>query len=150
MKNYLFSMLFLSLLFAGCGTLPAQNNGGEEENSRVSETAEDYEGIWIREASYVNGTNNTVPATLIMKKDSYISSTKACTVEGPLEMTDTSMTMDVTTHNCPGYSPMAITYDYFLSEDNNTFTFTTVYSGVEIKEVYTRGDESDLEATLEQ
>ncbi|MFH0857673.1 MAG: hypothetical protein V1848_02905 [Candidatus Magasanikbacteria bacterium] len=146
MKKYLF-LLFLTLMFTGCGTLPVQNTNTEESRA----TAEDYEGIWIREASYVNGTDsNAVPATLVMKKDSYISSTRACTVEGPLDMTDTSMTMNISTHNCAGYSPIAITYTYSLSEDKNTFTFETVYGGVEIKEVYNRGDEEDLEVTLEE
>lgn len=102
-----------------------------------------YLGKWTRTGTYVDGDlENTVPATLELKEDSYYSVTDACFAQGDLIITgNKSMTMKLDNTDCPGNLPTSYDYTYELKCDGTDpvhLDITTIESGVTIKETYDR------------
>lgn len=96
----------------------------------------DYVGTWMRQATYAN--NELVsqsPAVLVMKKDSFTSTSAPYATAGTLKVSGNIIQMVMTQSNCPGVSvPYTVNYTYTLSEKGNVMTIVTG----PVKEVYHR------------
>ena len=155
------ALLFVfCLIFCGCTTRTENQNNNisdeivEEEETMtrllatdIEEEEEieipDYLGTWIRQNTYVNELpQNSGPATLVLEEIAFHSSTDVCTVTGDLLVEGDQMTMNILTNDCPDPANLqSITHTYTITEDGNTMTFVVIYSGSEVKEIYSRATE---------
>jgi len=111
----------------------------EEAPEMEPEPSVDYVGTWLR--------TNSTPATLILKKTSYTSSTAECTASGDVIPGDSSYTMTIKSTDCP--SPpnktlvgLTVHYTYTIKyneeKDVEIMTIVTNYEGTTITETYER------------
>jgi hypothetical protein len=107
-----------------------------------------YQGAWLRQGTYVNGeSQNSVPALLLLKDDSYISKA-GCTARGHLDVRGNTMTMSVNYSDCPGKAIPSLTFTCFISEDAGQMLLSTKMMGSEVKEFYKRTDLSEEEIDI--
>jgi hypothetical protein len=116
-----------------------KNMPDEEENSEDNEDTINYIGSWRRIGLFVDGSSQEfAPDKLVFKEDSFVSSTPVCTAQGKATLTGNQLTLYDVTDNCPTHPEGNVTYTISISDDCNTLTMVTVYSGIEIREVYQR------------
>ncbi len=150
-KLLIIPLAFVLLMGAGCNQPPVETTN-ELESETISETetaVPDYVGTWFREQIIVDGVPEVGPvdANLVFEEDgkgSFHSETDLCYVDGTVEVTGNSVHMLTDESDCPAEAVAMtsdITYEYEVSEDGQTYTHTTVFSGVTITEVYSRVSE---------
>ncbi|MBI4388067.1 MAG: hypothetical protein HY582_03385 [Candidatus Omnitrophica bacterium] len=134
--------MLLIVLFV---TVSAAVGFAKEASEKVDETK--YLGVWIRQATLVNGSVvGRDPAVLTLKKDSFTSANATCATAGALSVNRNSMTMVMTQSNCPGPTPpFTVNHTYTISPDENTMT---IVMGP-MQEIYLRELASNLK-DLEQ
>jgi hypothetical protein len=113
----------------------------EEENNEESDGDNiNYVGSWQRIGLFVDGAQHEFAAeTLVLKKESFVSSTYVCSVQGKLSVSGNQLSLYDITSNCPS-SPSSMTSTFSISDDGNTLTIITVYSGVEVKDIFQISD----------
>jgi len=113
----------------------------EEENNEESDVDNiNYVGSWQRIGLFVDGVQHEFAAeTLVLKKESFVSSTYVCSVQGKLSVSGNQLSLYDITSNCPS-SPSSMTSTFSISDDGNTLTIITVYNGVEVKDIFQRSD----------
>jgi hypothetical protein len=87
-----------------------------------------YLGTWLRQGTYLNGALlHQTPATLTMKKDSFVS-TGMCTSSGTVEAKGNTVTMVMNRSDCPGgvQLPFTVTNQYGVMKDENKDTIMVI------------------------
>jgi len=114
----------------------------EEENSEEGDEDNlNYVGSWQRIGLFVGGSPHEFAAeTLVFQKDSFVSTTAICTAHGKLSISDNQLSLYDITSNCPPPTPSNMTSTFSISDDGNTLTIITVYSGVEVKDIFQISD----------
>ncbi len=144
-----FLLALIVLTGAGCQQAEETINNQKPNEPRfvLLEGTPPFEGEWIRQEILVDGVKETgdVTATLIFNENgTFTSKTNACMVEGTYTATESKIHMLTEETDCPefpGQPTDDITYNYTISEDGKIMTNTTIYSGIELKEVYHRPTE---------
>ena len=128
--------IFLVIILTACGCA----NDKKMKVSTKAEVKSDWMGTWIRQATYVDGAVvSTTPATLVLKKASYTSTSKDCANSGDLRVTpaDKTMTMNMTKNSCPGLQvPFLISNLYTITDNGKTMTIEVA----NMKEIYKKSN----------
>ena len=79
---------------------------------------EDFEGVWLRTATYANGAlQGQTPSTFTLNRNSYTSVTSLCGSEGTIDyLGDNKFTISQQSTNCPK-APQTATYTATYSID---------------------------------
>lgn len=141
-KLFVIPLFTILLMGAGCSQIPTDTT--TEPETKI--TTPDYVGTWFREQIIVDGVPEAGPvdATLTFQEDgkgSFHSETDVCYVIGTVEVIGNSVHMLTDESDCPAEAVALtsdITYEYEVTADGQTYTHTTVFSGVTITEVYSR------------
>ncbi len=151
MKNFSFVLIFSLITLTGCNLF----GGGDGEvvfediEATVDEVVFEgiegeipleggsYLGAWLRQGTYVDGAlMHQTPATLTMKKDSFVS-TGMCTNSGTVDAKGNTVTMVMVQSDCPGglQLPYTVTYQYGVMKDENKDTIMVIVTG-NVMEIY--------------
>ncbi|MBN2096318.1 lipoprotein [Candidatus Peregrinibacteria bacterium] len=141
MKKILFLLIAVFIL-AGCSPiLPASPSDPLSLEGDMAEAdTPEWLGTWTRTAVYTDGELvTTEPATLTLNKDTYSSSTAACTTSGSLEAGDGTITLIMTQDGCPDNLslPFTVTYTYTIEENEDGGETMTNVTGP-VTETYVR------------
>ena len=142
-------VLAFTLFLNGCSQAPqSQNEIDPQEEPRealieevvVDDIPEDYEGVWLRTALYINGAlEHQTPATLTLGRTSY-TSVGTCSVAGDVvEGGEDILTLTMNSTNCPGASAGgSVIYTYTMEFDKERDVEVMTTSTANIMETYDR------------
>ena len=131
-------LMSFSLILTGCfqAKQPQRENEIVEQPTEPAElevdmeaAPEDFEGVWLRTATYANGQlQGQTPSTFTLNRNSYTSATSLCSSTGTIDyLGDNTFTISQKSTSCPN-APQTATY---------TATYTIVFDEERDVEVMT-------------
>ncbi|MFC1723412.1 hypothetical protein ACFL0V_04705 [Nanoarchaeota archaeon] len=142
MKRVIMILLLLGLMF-GC-------EGGTEEEERknlsggsgsvgVSSGGADYIGTWMRTGTYTNGDlMHQEPATMILTKNTFDSSSKACGNSGSIDVDGAQVVMVVEKSDCPSIITVGSKVTYTYKVEGSKMEILNTEYGAAVMETYQR------------
>jgi len=135
-------LVLVILLLTACSTTEINIEDNTETNIGDStETADtnDYEGTWMRQGTYVGGSQvSSASATMILTEDTFDSSTTDCANSGSINVQGSTMVMVVEESNCPSIINVGSTVTSTYSVSGTQLTFTNSEYGADVKEIYNK------------
>lgn len=140
-----FAFLFIFSLSA-CDKIEKaidEENNEADENITIEE-ASSYVGEWTLISSSLDGAPLDVATTeLTLNEETFTSSTAYCSTQGDLVITDDTMDMFVSSHNCQGNPPDNYVFSFSLNEEASQITLINTQYGGTMVDVYKRVEDVD-------
>ena len=141
-KLFLLTFAFLLMFsLSACDTTSTPSAEGDriDPDNTTIDDGMSYAGEWELISSSLDGEPLDITANIVnMTADTYSSETSVCAVNGDLIVTDDTMDIFITNHNCPIGPPNDYVMSFSISEDFNTMILVNTQFGGRMVDTFSR------------